>query len=50
VPFDVAFSLSAADRTAFVIALGGLEGHSFDWNTYEWLSPKAAEKIGPQGR
>jgi hypothetical protein len=29
VPFDVAFSLSAADRTAYVIAIGILHGNIF---------------------
>jgi len=41
VPFDVAFSLPALDRAAYVIALGSLEGHSFDWSTYEWAKPNA---------
>jgi hypothetical protein len=36
VPFDVAFSLNAADRTAYVIALGTLDGHSFDWSSFGW--------------
>jgi hypothetical protein len=36
VPFDVAFSLSTTERAAYVIALGTLEGHSFDWLAFEW--------------
>lgn len=37
-PFDVAFSLPATERAAFVIALGTLEGHAFDWGTFQWAS------------
>jgi hypothetical protein len=37
VPFDVAFSLSPADRAAYVIALGTLEGYSFDQERFQWL-------------
>jgi hypothetical protein len=36
VPFDVAFSLSSVERLAFVIALGTLEGHDFDWSSMSW--------------
>jgi hypothetical protein len=36
VPFDVTFSLSAVERAAYVIALGILEGHIFDWAAFEW--------------
>ena len=38
VPFDVAFSLSAVRRTAYVIALGTLDGHTFDWSAFEWTT------------
>jgi hypothetical protein len=37
VPFDVAFSLPADERQAFVVALGTLDGHVFDWNAGQWL-------------
>jgi hypothetical protein len=36
VPFDVAFSLSALERSAYVIAIGTLEGHVFDWSIFNW--------------
>ena len=44
VPFDVAFSLSATERAAYVIALGTLEGHTFDWSAFEWVQPTAARR------
>jgi hypothetical protein len=37
VPFDVAFALPAAERAAYVIALGRLEGHLFDWERFQWM-------------
>jgi len=37
VPFDVAFSLPSDERTAFIIALGSLEGHTFDWEAQSWV-------------
>jgi hypothetical protein len=36
VPFDVAFSLSAEERLAFVVALGRLEGRVFDFAALRW--------------
>ena len=36
VPFDVAFSLSAEERLAFVVALGRLDGLVFDFATMQW--------------
>jgi hypothetical protein len=36
VPFDVAFSLPARDRLAWVVALGELDGRSFDWGRMSW--------------
>jgi hypothetical protein len=33
VPFDVAFSLPTDERMAFVVALGSLDGRTFDWRT-----------------
>jgi hypothetical protein len=36
VPFDVAFSLPAEDRMAFVIAIGTLDGNNFDWKAFHW--------------
>jgi hypothetical protein len=38
VPFDIAFSLSPDERAAYVIALGELEGQTFDFNTMCWLT------------
>jgi hypothetical protein len=36
VPFDVAFSLSAEERMAFVVVLGRLAGGVFDFATLRW--------------
>jgi len=36
VPFDVAFSLPEDERLAYVVALGTLAGHEFDWQTVRW--------------
>jgi hypothetical protein len=36
VPFDVAFSLDATERLAFVVALGRLDGGEFDFATMRW--------------
>jgi hypothetical protein len=36
VPFDVAFSLSAEERLAFVVALGRLDGGEFDFVAMRW--------------
>ena len=38
VPFDVAFSLPADERMAFVVALGTLDGRVFDWRAMRWNS------------
>ena len=35
-PFDVAFSLPADERLAYVVALGTLDGWEFDWQTLRW--------------
>ncbi len=37
VPFDVAFSLPTDERMAFVVALGSLDGRTFDWRTLRWV-------------
>jgi hypothetical protein len=39
VPFDVAFSLPVEDRTAWVIALGTLQGRRFDFEAMCWEQP-----------
>jgi hypothetical protein len=36
VPFDVAFSLPADERLAYVVALGTLAGRVFDWQGLHW--------------
>jgi len=36
VPFDVAFSLDAAERTAWIVVLGELEGLAWDWGAMRW--------------
>lgn len=40
VPFDVAFSLPEAQRTAFVIKFGELNGGTFNFNTMDWSKTK----------
>ncbi len=40
VPFDVAFCLSAEERLAFVVALGRLDGHEFDFAALCWKERK----------
>ncbi len=35
-PFDVAFSLPPEDRLAWVVALGQLDGGTFDFETLTW--------------
>lgn len=39
-PFDVAFSLPAEERMAFVVVLGRLEGGEFDFAALRWKEPK----------
>lgn len=36
VPFDVAFSLPADERIAFVVTFGTLDGRVFDWEAQSW--------------
>jgi hypothetical protein len=36
VPFDVAFTLDAAERLAFVVALGELDGGTYDFAARRW--------------
>jgi hypothetical protein len=36
VPYDVAFALDDAERVAFVVALGELDGLAFDWRRLTW--------------
>jgi hypothetical protein len=38
VPFDVAFSLDPATRLEWVVALGTLEGRTWDWGRREWVA------------
>jgi hypothetical protein len=39
VPFDVAFSLPADERLAWVVAMGRFDGMDFDWGTRRWKKP-----------
>jgi hypothetical protein len=39
VPFDVAFSLDAETRLAWVIAVGELQGRVWDWSAMRWQEP-----------
>lgn len=36
IPFDVAFSLPAHRRLAWVVIMGTLEGGEFDWRAGSW--------------
>ena len=36
VPYDVAFSLPAEDRFAYVVILAGFEGQLFLWDQMRW--------------
>ncbi len=36
VSFDVAFSLDVAERTAWVVALGQMDGRTWDWGAMRW--------------
>jgi hypothetical protein len=36
VPFDVAFSLPADERLAWVVVIGTLDGRSFNWQAHCW--------------
>ncbi len=36
VPYDVAFSLSPVDVTAYGIIFGEFEGNLFDWGCMAW--------------
>ena len=36
VPFDVAFSLGAEERLAWVVALGELAGRRWEWGAMCW--------------
>ncbi|HQT87964.1 MAG TPA: hypothetical protein PK677_05350 [Acidiphilium sp.] len=36
VPFEVAFELDEAVRTAFVVCFGTLDGLHFDWQRMMW--------------
>jgi hypothetical protein len=37
VPFDVAMTLGEAERVAFVVACGELDGLDFDWASMTWV-------------
>jgi len=36
VSFDVAFSLDVVERTAWVVALGQMDGGTWDWEAMRW--------------
>ena len=38
VPFDVAFSLDRDERTAWIVALGTLDGRVWDWGAMRWTT------------
>jgi hypothetical protein len=37
VPYEVAFGLDEAERLAFIVTMGTLEGHVFDWAKLCWV-------------
>ncbi len=39
VPFDIAFTLPARERLAWVVVMGCLGGREFDWSTETWRDP-----------
>ncbi|HEY0206459.1 MAG TPA: hypothetical protein VGC15_20190 [Acetobacteraceae bacterium] len=39
VPLDVAFSLDAGERTAWVIVIGQMDGLTWDWAAMAWALP-----------
>ena len=36
IPFDVAFSLDEDERRAWIVALGELDGRTWDWGAMRW--------------
>ncbi len=36
VPYDVAFSLTPAQRLAYAVILGQFKGRNFDWSRMAW--------------
>jgi hypothetical protein len=36
VPYDVAFGLDDAERMAFVVTCGRLDGREFEWRKLRW--------------
>lgn len=40
-PFDVAFALDGAERLAFIVALGELDGGVFDFAGMRWQKEEA---------
>jgi len=43
VPFEVAFGLDDAERIAYTVVLGTLDGMSFDWRRLRWAVNSADE-------
>jgi len=37
IPFDVAFSLGPAEKLAYCVAMGEIEGSTFNWETMAWM-------------
>lgn len=40
VPFDIAFSLSNAERVAWLIICGEIDGYRFNWSTGKFEMPE----------
>lgn len=40
VPFDVAFSLEASERLAWIVIFGQFGGLSYNWETGQWDKPR----------
>jgi hypothetical protein len=37
VPYDIAFGLGEAERIAYVVKFGNLDGQEFDWKAVRWI-------------
>ncbi len=37
-PYDIAFTLPSDERIAYVIIMGTLSGHIFDWHAMRWAA------------
>lgn len=40
IPYDIAFSLDATERTAWCVIFGELDGGTFNWSSGAWERPR----------